>query len=289
MSIRTIAFVSIVAVCFTVTTTSADWDPSQPAKWVQLPDLSPEGMDINATYDPVAGGLNSLIVLADDFLCTSTDPITDIHLWGSWIQDVLPQVFDPDEPTFYRPDPGSVQFHLSIRADIPADTGPLPTPYSRPGELLWSKVFNPGEFLARPYAQNIEEGWYDPLSGQYVFPGDTVAWQYNFLIPEDEAFIQQGDAANPVIYWLDVAAIPQNAGPTPVEPLFGWKSSVDHWNDVAVYGAVDLSNWPNPQEWLPLDNIPTGIAQRDLAFVITPEPASLVLLSLGLLAVARRR
>jgi hypothetical protein len=28
--------------------------------------------------------------LADDFPCFSTDYITDIHIWGSWLNDILP-------------------------------------------------------------------------------------------------------------------------------------------------------------------------------------------------------
>lgn len=288
MLTRLLTISTVLAVIFAAVPASADWDPGQPAKWVQMPDLTPDGMDINASYDPFAGGLNSLIVLADDFACTSTDPITDIHLWGSWLNDLLPDVFDPTFPGFYRPDAGSVQFHLSIRADIPAHHPPDPQPYSRPGELLWSHVFNPGEFAVRPYAENIEEGWYNPLSGQYVFPGDTIAWQYNFLIPNDEAFVQQGTTTNPVVYWLDVAAIPKNTGPTTEEPLFGWKTSRDHWNDVAVYGSVGLVNWPEPDEWLPID-IPVGIVPVDMAFVITPEPATLALCALGMTALIKRR
>src|ERR1700733_819441 len=41
----------------------------------------------------VNGGLDVLdthrIVLADDFLCTNSGFITDIHLWGSWSNDIV--------------------------------------------------------------------------------------------------------------------------------------------------------------------------------------------------------
>ncbi len=271
----------------TPSTAQADWNTGDPAKWVQMPDLSPQGMDVNASVDLGVGGFPQLVVLADDFRCTSTDPITDIHLWGSWKNDLLPLVFDASSPTFFSPDPGAVMFNLSIHADIPANQNP-DGPFSKPGELLWSHIFNPGEFTARPWATNIEEGWLDPISGQFIFPGDTVAWQYNFLIPEDEAFIQQGTSTLPVVYWLDVAAIPQNEGPVPEEPLFGWKTSIDHFNDTAVYGPTELINWPNATDWRPIDS-PTGVTQLDMAFVITPEPATLALLTLGVLAMLRRR
>src|SRR5271165_4505513 len=29
------------------------------------------------------------IVLADDFPCNQTGPITDIHIWGSWLSDQI--------------------------------------------------------------------------------------------------------------------------------------------------------------------------------------------------------
>ncbi len=287
MLTRFMTIMAVLAVLFAAAPATADWDPGQPAKWVQLPDLSPQGTDINASID-LASSLfpTPLVVLADDFLCTSTDPITDVHLWGSWLNDLLPEVFDITlPPPFMRPDPGALQVHLSIRADIPASLNPA-GPFSVPGELLWSHVFNPGEFAVRPYAENIEEGWYDPISGNYQFPGDTVAWQYNFLIPEDEAFVQQGTPENPVIYWLDVAAIPE--GNATGQPLFGWKTSIDHFNDTAVYGAVDLANWPEPNGWLPIPDV-AGVMPIDLAFVITPEPATLALLTMGGLMMLRRK
>src|SRR3990172_9328291 len=85
----------------------------------QLPDLTSTGMDVNATFPKV---------LADDFLCTSTGPITDIHIWGSWLNDNRPPV---------------ANFRLSIHADIPA--GPN-NPYSRPGEQLWPGPLDAGEW-----------------------------------------------------------------------------------------------------------------------------------------------
>ena len=29
-----------------------DWDPGMPAKWVQMPDLEPTGVDVNASIFP---------------------------------------------------------------------------------------------------------------------------------------------------------------------------------------------------------------------------------------------
>jgi len=82
---------TLISLCvlFVSGTALADWDPADPAKWVQLPDLSPTGIDVYATNPKV---------LADDFLCTQTGLITDIHIWGSWLGDYL-----PTEPTGGNP------------------------------------------------------------------------------------------------------------------------------------------------------------------------------------------
>ena len=59
-----------------------DWLAGGPHKmhWPQLPDLSPAGIDVS--------GMGT--VLADDFMCTASGPISRIHFWGSFADDVLP-------------------------------------------------------------------------------------------------------------------------------------------------------------------------------------------------------
>ena len=224
----------------------ADWDPGDPAKWVQLPDLSPTGIDVNAT-EPY--------ILADDFLCQQTGPITDIHIWGSWLDDYYPWGEMPDD----------VVFTLSIHEDIPDPDPGDPTTYSMPGQVLWYRTFQPGEFVTRLYQGNIVEGWMDPPDN-YIFPADWTCWQYNFFIDASDAFIQQGTENEPIVYWLDVQARP--ADPS---ALFGWKTSLDHWNDDAVWGQ-GLEPYPGP--WFELRYPPMhelAGESIDLAFVITTD------------------
>jgi hypothetical protein len=234
------AFVVCIVLAFAVAA-QAHWEPGDPAKWVQFPDLEPTGIDVNATGPHI---------LADDFLCTEHGPITDIHIWGSWLNDYLPFATAPER----------VRFILSIHADVPDSLSP--TGFSMPGEPLWWRMFLPGEFTAQVWASDIDEGWMNPPE-EYWFPGDHVCWQYNFRINEDEAFVQQGSPDNPVVYWLDVQAFPEDQ-----EAFFGWKTSLNHWNDDAVwvYGEE-----PYYEPWFRLEyppGHPFHPESIDLAFVI---------------------
>ncbi len=246
-----------------------DWLPGQPAKWVQLPDLSQTGIDVLAT---------SPKILADDFSCKTPGPITDVHIWGSWLRDFLPQ------NAAGLPDASLVSFNLSIHSDIPVSEN---NPFSRPSNPpLWQETFNPGQFTAKLYADHLEEGWYNPNTGEHIFPGDSQVWQYNFLIDPATAFVQQGTSANPITYWLDVEAFPVSL--PGVQALFGWKTSLQSWGDDAVYS--DAITAPTP--WTALvypSNHPLGGQSMNMAFVITPEPATLCLLGLGGLSLIRRK
>ena len=208
-------------------------------KWLQRPDLSTNGVDVNASGQ---------LILADDFECNKTTKITDITIWGSWKNDYLPQG-----------DANRVSFTLSIHSDIPASHSP--SGYSMPNEVLWLRNLIPSK-VSTEKAQ-INEGWYDPSNEYYYFPGDHVCWKYVFHIPEANAFCQKGTPANKIVYWLDVKAYPWDD-----YAHFGWKSSINHWNDDAVwtYGSEPYTGWWGELRYPyghPLDG-----NSIDLAFVI---------------------
>jgi hypothetical protein len=231
-------------------------------KWEQLPDLTANGIDVNVTYD---GQVTTQppYVLADDFLCTSPGPITNIVIWGSWLNDILPK------NDAGAPDPSFVRFVLSLHTDYP---GPG---YSHPSNLVWYAIFPPGTFTHTVYKMNIQEGWLNPPGG-YLFPGDTVCHQYEFNLPAPgyEPFFQQGTATSPQVYWLDVQAQIVGAQPEP-RPTFGWKTSITNWNDAAVWANVAEPASPPGSVWNPLfylPPIPSG-ASTNLAFRINTGPA----------------
>jgi hypothetical protein len=65
-------------------------------------------------------------------------------------------------------------------------------------------------------------------------------------IPPEVVFHRVGMPDESVVYWLDVQARPLNP-----HAYFGWKTTLDHWNDDAVWGdGMEpyglFQNVPNP-------------------------------------------
>jgi hypothetical protein len=194
-----------------------DWSPGDPHKmhYPQLPDTA--GWDVIGT-DPV--------ILADDWRCTATGPVTDFHWWGSWRDGAV----------------GVIQaFNLKVYSDIPADQSPLG--YSMPGDLLWE--YQTADFDVIPFDPTTPEGWYDPT----VVPEDIRPnnhqqfFQYNVCIPAADAFNQdQG-----TIYWFSVSAILED----PQQTQWGWKSTRNHFNDDAVWASSTNPTWTDIWEPTP--------------------------------------
>ncbi len=279
------AFLMAVAVCGWVVSAQADWDPQNPdpdTKWVQLPDWN--GWDVNAV---------SPNVLADDFLCTETGVITDVHLWGSWKGDRVGDI---------------TNITVAFLSDVPATD----CDYSQPGELLWKVDIDPYDCNSgvqiRPYGEG-DQGWYSPAHDWYSEDDHEGIWQVNILLDDflknDELFHQEEGN----VYWLAVSvetAWPDGQavgtdgfGGDDYPPKFGWKTSVDHWNDDAVWGVLyDRSDSTSDGPfWHELVD-PTCTESLDLAFVLTgtpdnpvPEPGILAIFGFGIagLLVKRRR
>ncbi|MHC4500208.1 MAG: DUF7901 domain-containing protein, partial [Planctomycetota bacterium] len=223
-------------------------------KYVQPPDLSPNGVDVDTTTidDPVWSAQS----LADDFNCTTTGPITDIHIWGSWYHDY--------------PFPEDLDFYLSIYSDNPVGS----SGWSEPNEWLWSQDFASGDYDVSIEASDLHEGYYVPCAVPpfYEPNADWTCYKYDFYIDPNDAFIQQGDPCNPVVYWLVVEAYtwqPTGLMAEEEDPIrFGWKTSTDHWNDDAVWSDDFGDSWNELR-------YPAGHPYEgnsiDLAFEITTE------------------
>ena len=228
-------------------------------KWSQKPDLNPgttiTSIDVDATFSQMP--IYPPQVLADDFNCITTGPITDIYVWGSWLHDALP----PGGPQ-------NVIFTLSLHDDLPVGHPQNPNRYSMPGQLRWMRQFSPAEFEVLPYME-IPEGYYMPCMQWYLPQDHFGCWLYHFKLQPGE-FTQTGTTTKPVVYWLDVQAMPIATNP---EVRFGWKASEQHWNDDAVF-AVGAEPIPVPGPWQKL-TYPVGHPYAgktiDLAFEIVTQ------------------
>ncbi len=158
-------------------------------KWLQIPEQGQEGVDVN----------NTQFMLADDFQCTASGPITDIHFWGSFFHDVLP----PEGP-------GGLIIDASIWSDVPKGAD---AQYSHPGDVLWSRTFTPGQYAAARI-WTVEEGewWHDPGTQNWIPEADQNIYQFDFYLPAGEAFVQEEGK----IYWLAVKYRYEGTGQFPV-------------------------------------------------------------------------
>jgi hypothetical protein len=244
---KAIYLLSIAGLVMLATGTGAraDWMQGDPCKmhYPQYPD--PNGWDVGWCHT----------LLADDFQCTQTGPIDDVHLWVS-VQE--------DDPVV-----DITSIHLYIYADVPKGTG---NPISHPGVTsLWNREFGPTQFTRRLVGTEGEEGWYAPWV-PYVNQNDHK----NFYQINITNILNPFPQVAGTTYWL---AVQGHVGE--FSAAVGWKTSQDHWNDDAVW-LDDAGEWSELTDPLTGDSL-------DMAFVITPEPATLALLGLGAVGVLARR
>jgi hypothetical protein len=230
---------------FALTTTNQPTPPPPPSpgptpsKWVQYPDLS-HGLDVNATSG------DQTLTLADDFPCLVAGPITNIQLWGSWLNDITPA-------------PNT--FEVSIWSDFPPAPGN--TTFSQPFQRLWHQEYSPGQYSFTYYTNGTEE-FFDEYTG--LMSPESNVWLYSFDVPAANAFCQQGPGHT---YWVSVAVQP----PAGALLQWGWKTSTNHWGDAAVYGKVDPVSGNLLGAWQPLyQPVAAAVVPLDFAFRINGGP-----------------
>ncbi|MFC2014240.1 hypothetical protein ACFLU8_05175, partial [Chloroflexota bacterium] len=217
------------------------WTPGDPnTKWVQMPELT-QGASL-----AIASNTTTPSPVVDNFVCEESGPITDIHVWGSWGENLVWET-----PTFI--------VYIAETA-----VGSM-----LPGEVVWTRTFTiPGDDCeVSDFGPITREVWWDPNLGVpwNTFYDDFV-YQYNFYIDpeEEEAFYQEEGKT----YWLSVAAD---------VAMWGWKTAVpsDYHEPDAVYWV-----WDDPYtdgHWQSLEypgpnGHPYYPGSIDMAFVITGPP-----------------
>ncbi len=249
----------IAAICFPATA-PGDWIEQDGHKmhFPQLPD--PTGWDVRISN---ARNPEEWIV-ADDWQCSETGWVQDVHFWVSWQGDLVDTIEN---------------IHLSIHDNIPVG----PDGWSTPGDLRWEYDTGDGGFTIRHAGQG-DQGWFDPPFDE-VSPNDHENYYQINIVDLPNPFVQQKDQ----IYWLDVSVDLVGEGEL---GKLGWKTSQDHFMDDAVFWHVPTARWVELRDPLP------PYESLDMAFVITgeaiPEPSAMVGLAsmaaaAGLLFVWRRR
>lgn len=213
-------------------------------KWSQPPRgyYSP---GFNGWDEPSVYGREQIV--ADDWVCLSTKPVTDIHWWGSfqgWSSEELPPRM-PDG------------FHITIWTDVP----PNGSGYSHPGEVIWSAFCD-------NYTCEFA-GWdIDPRMDAVP----EACFKFEQQLRPDQWFRQESVSK---IYWISIAAVYHDGYPQ--EYLWGWKTR-PRMDSLAPDAAVRIfdptSPWPGsvyvrgePIYWPPEEDKPW-----DMAFVLTTLP-----------------
>lgn len=246
---RTVALFALAGLF--VGTAVADWGDD--IKWDQM-----VAIDSYGAHSTIDNDTPMVSTTADDFLCTETGWITDIHFagWSRWGTDYISG------------------FRIQFWSDVPA----TPDEESHPGDLLYQY----DELM--PWDGFF--GWHDLEDGTF-----------RINLPEENWFWQDVGT----IYWISIQGIMVDDD---YWDAFYWNfvdRYTDTWGDDAAFeseyfGYEPWAHWG----WETFDNGPniyTGpfpegwLNSCDMAFQLSgriPEPGTLLLLGLGVLALRRR-
>jgi len=136
-------------------------------------------------------------IAADDWVCSTDEPVTDVHWWGSFLN------WKSGTPPEQQP----ARFHITIWTDVPAG---MDKPFSHPGVVLW-------EYDCNTFTME-HVGWdWDPRTQQF-----EACFKYSCDLPYEKWFYQEPPPGGQNIYWLSIAAVYE--GGVIHEYPWGWKT-----------------------------------------------------------------
>jgi hypothetical protein len=194
----TFSIVSVLVLSVSSTLVYADWSPGDDYKMhsPQLPDKN--GWDICLVHQAIA----------DDFKCSQSGPINDIHFWVSWKGD--------------NEDFRNVTWNIALCANS----------FGKPGTVLW--VLNPAHANISPprlYGTG-DQGWHCPSNSLTISHDHTNIYQVNITKIGNPYNQTKGN-----IYWLVIQA---QMGTSTAE--VGWKTSTSSYFAQAQYQSA-LGGW----------------------------------------------
>lgn len=187
------SIVSVIVLSVASTLAYADWSPGDDYKMhsPQLPNKN--GLDICLVHQP----------LADDFKCSQSGPINDIHFWVSWKGD--------------NDDFRNVTWNIALCANS----------FGKPGTVLW--ILNPGHAnISSRFYGTGDQGWRCPRNSLTISHDHTNIYQVNITKIGNPCNQTKGN-----IYWLVIQA---QMGTSTAE--VGWKTSTSSYFGKAVYQTV---------------------------------------------------
>ena len=140
-----------------------------------------------ADWDVEISSIDNQHELADDWQCSETGTIDDVHFWTSWRAD----------------DVGTIDFiEVKIYANIPDPDPGDPATFSQPGAELWTRVFDATQFTTvSPYGTG-DQGFADPQQGLPLGwqMNDHLQFQQINIVTIENPYTQQSGE----IYWLGI-------------------------------------------------------------------------------------
>jgi len=196
------------------------------------------------------GSLN-VSVVADDFRCLGSMPITSVHWWGSHYGWEQAGGIPPALPIGWK---------IGFWSNVPADPDVEPG-YSYPEVLLWQIDIDANRI-------EIEEVGKDSYHSEETGLPEDICYQYHIALEPNEWFWQSDFEPNTIdnVFWISIAAIYDTNIVYPDYP-WGWTKHEHMFNDDAAAWEMDPTG--GPWQWVPLYD-QTGETE-DMSFMVFTE------------------